>query len=882
MSLGKVYHSFPLTTSNLVMGAYNFGGKPVSMLTAKELDSLPCEIKTLKRWVLWKRVPVPKEPGKFSKPPCNERGYCVDGTTPKDHHTLEEALKAHQTSRGKTDGIGFAFTEEGLSGIDVDDCIDQNGNLTPEARAIVDRVDSYTELSPSGAGLHILVKGTIPEKYRKPPTPEQTKRGETIGHLGGKRGALEAYSSGRYFTVTGHVIEGRGAIQERQTELTWFWETYVKPQPKPTPAATPVKKAGTLNLDLSGAGDRPQLRGLPTTPTEVITLIGNCGNSEKFRRLMAGDLTDHGGDNSRADLALCSLLAFYCGKDPALIEGTFNLSELAKRDKWKRGDYRNTTISKAIELTGKVFEPTAGMGPASRGLPSVAKGQEPDEWQKIICFLEKITLPKFPSNCLPDSLRAYVESVAECRKVPVDLPAMLALAVAAAAGARKYRVYIGESHTEPLNLFTVSALPPGSRKTDTYEDMVKPLYIEQIRRAQGMKPVIEEAKALQKIHEKRMEYLLTLAAKEINQEKREELEHEYAEMGQGGVKVPAYPQLIVSGDTTPEAIAGILEEQGGKIAIMDTEGGLFSIIAGRYDGKGEPNMDVWLKMHAGDELSINRRNRPPIEVSKPAGTIALTVQPAVIKDLASKKDFQDRGLLGRFLYSLPESLIGTRFYQNKRADPAAKGAYLEAIRRIFEQPDPKPESENDRAPHYKLFIRGAALEVWTEFYNDTEKRQAVGGDLAGITDWASKSASAIARIAGIFHVIETGGNPDQDEISVETMGKAYEIGRLYLIEHAKAAYGLMNMTEDTHLARCILAWISTKGRETFTANDFWIDNRSKAERGDDLLPGFELLEERGIIRELPEMQTGGRKAKHRYELNPSCKACFRCMKGAEA
>jgi hypothetical protein len=335
--------------------------------------------------------------------------------------------------------------------------------------------------------------------------------------------------------------------------------------------------------------------------------------------------------------------------------------------------------------------------------------------------------------------------------------------------------------------------------------------------------------------------------------------------------------LLVGGDTTPEAIAGILEDQGGKIAVMDTEGGLFSIISGRYDSKGESNLDVWLKLHAGDDLLINRKNKPPIEVSKPAGTIALTVQPGVIKDLAGKKEFNDRGLLGRFLYSIPESLIGTRLYQNKKADPTAKAAYLEAIRKIFSQPNQWSTSDNDQAPHYELFIRGNTLALWTKFYNDIEKRQAAGGDLAGIKDWASKSASAIARIAGIFHIVETGGDPDNDEIPAETMRMACEIGNRYLIDHTKAAYGLMSMTADTHLARGILTWVAAKGKDAFTATDFWADNRSKAERVDELLPGFEALVDRGILRELPGVTTGGRRAKYRYEVNPTCKSCFRCM-----
>lgn len=819
----------------------------VRTATLANCQNIPEDFRAIRQWVAYRfdLREAKKEPGGYSpklgKPPVSpSSGHPISWPDPKNFLSFDQAVNALKANKpGNLAGIGLVFTgKEPFSGVDVDSCIGKAGGLTDQARRIVDRLNSYTEVSPSGTGLRIIGRGKLPD-----------------GDSGGKHGDYEAYSAARFLTMTGCVYDGKRVIREFASDLAWFRKTY---------ATKPEGNASSSR----GHQETRQSSG-PLSDQDILAIIGQAKNASKIQDLM------NGGGDSEGDAALIWELAFYT-KDPAQIDRLMR-STNRTREKWddKRG--KETFLAYEIgrclgKYKGGSYEPTAK--PQGGG---VVPGK-PDEWTTPICFLEKIALPRFPSEHLPGALRGYVEAVADCRQVPVDLPAFLALSVAAAAGARKYRVYIGSSHAEPLNIWTVAALPPGSRKSDTFDDMMKPLYIEQSRLSAMMKPAIDEAKALQKIHEKRMEHILNQAVKEKNQDKREELEHEYSEMGQGGIKVPPFPCLVASGDTTPEAVAALLEEQGGRIAIMDTEGGLFSVIAGRYDSKGESNMDVWLKMQAGDELSIHRRNRPPIEVAKPAGTIALTVQPAVIKDLATKKDFKDRGLLGRFLYAIPESLVGTRFYQNKRIDQASKEAYLEAIRRVFSQPEAAPESEHDRAPHHRLCIRGTALEVWEEFYNDLEKRQAQGGDLEGITDWASKCAGAIARLAGIFHVIETGGNPDQDEISVETMGRAYEIGRLHLIEHAKAAYGLMNMTPDTHLARDILAWLAAKEKTVFTVTDFWVDNRRKADSSEELLPGFKILVDRGIIRELPTQPTGGRTAKHRYEVNPGCKACYRCLK----
>ena len=92
-----------------------------------------------------------------------------------------------------------------------------------------------------------------------------------------------------------------------------------------------------------------------------------------------------------------------------------------------------------------------------------------------------------------------------------------------------------------------------------------------------------------------------------------------------------------------EAVASLLAEQG-RIAVMSAEGGMFETIAGRYS-QGVANLDVYLKGFSGDTLRVDRKTRPPEYVKKPALTMALTVQPAVIKDLAVKPGFRGRGLL---------------------------------------------------------------------------------------------------------------------------------------------------------------------------------------------------------------------------------------------
>ena len=124
------------------------------------------------------------------------------------------------------------------------------------------------------------------------------------------------------------------------------------------------------------------------------------------------------------------------------------------------------------------------------------------------------------------------------------------------------------------------------------------------------------------------------------------------------IDVPEVPRLVAD-DVTPEAVASLLADHGGRMAIISAEGGVFDIIAGRYNGN-IPNMDVWLKGHSGDMIRIDRKGRPPEYIRKPALTLGLMIQPEVLKSIAAQRAFRGRGLIARFLYAMPVSQVGYR------------------------------------------------------------------------------------------------------------------------------------------------------------------------------------------------------------------------------
>jgi putative DNA primase/helicase len=151
-------------------------------------DTIPPELKSLPQWVVWRYF---WQSEKWDKPPlCARDGNLASTTNPKTWSTFDAAMAAYASDL--FDGIGFVFVKEHrLVGIDLDHCRDtETGDITPWAWDIIRSFATYTEISPSGTGIHLIAAGTLPGKGVKTP------RGEM-------------YDTARYLTITGHCLEGR-------------------------------------------------------------------------------------------------------------------------------------------------------------------------------------------------------------------------------------------------------------------------------------------------------------------------------------------------------------------------------------------------------------------------------------------------------------------------------------------------------------------------------------------------------------------------------------------------------------------------------------------------------------------------------------------------
>ena len=275
-------------------------------------DNFPAELKALPQWVVRR--------GKIPFNPCT--GYGAKAGQPDTWGTFENAVRVISNY----DGIGFEFNNNGIVGVDLDHVIDpQTGAVDPAALEAVKRLNSYTEISPSGTGLHIYVLGKIPVDGRK-------------------SGPREMYQAKRYFTVTGKTFGDVRPLADRSKEIAGLFAEWFPDKP----ATLTPKSTSSAPVDLNDSA--------------LIDRIKRSKNGVLFSALWDDWETSGYTSHSEADIALCNMLAFWTGNDADRVDKLFRSSSLM-RQKWDRkqsgSTYGAITIQKAIASTQQTYDPQA-------------------------------------------------------------------------------------------------------------------------------------------------------------------------------------------------------------------------------------------------------------------------------------------------------------------------------------------------------------------------------------------------------------------------------------------------------------------------------------------------------------------------------------------
>jgi len=351
--------------------------------------TIPDTIREIEQWICWREDECDGKPTKVPIKPYRTSGTLFASVTdPETWRNFETALTYHRERNSRTDGIGFVFDPEaGIVGVDIDNCRDADSEeIEKWAADIVDRLDSYTEISPSGTGIHVLVKGELP--------PGRNRRGD-----------VEIYDRDRFFTVTGsHVAETPQKVARRQDALLAIHHEFVQTagDDETTTLTEATERAASNGASRDGDDDealvdesapvqpvgpnsghhrkfgRDQpavddpaleaaLHGLPPgdipdpvprtidevagpgvdlSDSELLKRATTSKSGETIQALLDGENSLWSERNSRypsqseADMGLCFFLGFWTGGDPERMNRLFRDSGLY-REKWDRRHYGN-------------------------------------------------------------------------------------------------------------------------------------------------------------------------------------------------------------------------------------------------------------------------------------------------------------------------------------------------------------------------------------------------------------------------------------------------------------------------------------------------------------------------------------------------------------
>ena len=291
--------------------------------------NIPDVLKQTASFCVWK---MEKRSGRPTKVPYNPRtGAMARTNDPSTFADFNTAMKSYAI--GGWDGIGYRVSE-GIGAIDIDHCIREDGSLNDVAASILGIFpDAYFEKSPSGTGLRGFFRLSPDFAYDK-----------TVYYINNRKHGLEVYLPGvtnRFVTVTGDMFRN-GAVTRNDGSLRTLLDTFMKRSTRVS--SKTVEPVSYLDDD------------------GVIAHASASESGDKFKALYAGNWEEGYDSQSDADMALVSILAFWCGNVEEQIDRIFRTSGLM-RDKWDRmtggSTYGQITIRNAVSTNGEIYTPIA-------------------------------------------------------------------------------------------------------------------------------------------------------------------------------------------------------------------------------------------------------------------------------------------------------------------------------------------------------------------------------------------------------------------------------------------------------------------------------------------------------------------------------------------
>lgn len=500
--------------------------------------------------------------------------------------------------------------------------------------------------------------------------------------------------------------------------------------------------------------------------------------------------------------------------------------------------------------------------------------REGREWIKPFPLVNPVT-EKLPKDVFPDWMSEYIAAVAESIQVPEEMVATIALSAVAACVAKKGIIRVRRDWSEPLNIYTVVAVPPSGRKSPTFKKINHPIgqyereqkeanmedYTQKLFLKKGLEARLGK---LQKDFQKDGANTQTIS-EEASKVQRQLLDLEHIDL----------PRLVVD-DITPEKLATLLFRNHERIAVMSADGaGVFQQMCGRYTGI--PDVDMYIKGWSGDEKVVDRQTRATEYLYNPAITLSLAVQPKILRG-AARMSAADQGLFARILYCFPEDNIGKRRTDSISIPFNVSDTYHRNMRKLLELPFPIERIDVNGVKTTEMNVlcfndcdEMDALHLMMEFETWLEVQRGEQVD-DNMKEWLGKIGGNTARIIGLLHLAENISvldGPDLKDVwkmpvRTSTVQAGTELG-FYLISHACAAFDEMESDPIKNDAITIFTWIRKRKVSTFHKSEA-IHKLGRA--GEKVNAALTFLSERGYIRPVDRSADVRRGGDIPFEVNP--------------
>ncbi|ONH23852.1 hypothetical protein BL253_31990 [Pseudofrankia asymbiotica] len=418
--------------------------------------------------------------------------------------------------------------------------------------------------------------------------------------------------------------------------------------------------------------------------------------------------------------------------------------------------------------------------------------------------------PGFPIDVYPPWLADYVRAVATFTQTDPAMAGAVALAVLSTCAGGRLEVEPRPGWREPVNLFLAVVADPGERKSPVHGALTAPLLAAERTLAARVEPLARENAALKDIAGRAAEQAKTVAAKATEEEKRKALTTEAvaAALAAEAVTVPNLPRLL-GDDSTPEALISLMADNGGRIAVISDEGGIFDIFAGRFSSV--PNLDPYLKGHAGRPMRVDRKGRDGEFIPNPALTVGVMIQPSVLRRFGADADLTGRGLAARFLFVLPGSLAGWRDVNAPPVPAPLTDAYNHNIQHLAatlaEWEDP-----------IVVTLTSDADQVRTAHAERVENDLRPGGEYHAMREWANKLPGTTLRLAGLLHMAHRPTDGWRHPITAEQMAGAVQLADALAAHYRTALHAVT--TEPNHTAALkTLRFLADRQITTFTRRE---------------------------------------------------------------